>query len=170
MKAKETAVIRRGELFIGDGETEYVLMQGEAGDGHIFAPLELYCFPEDPWSAEMFESSLANPGCTALIVQNRQMTKIVAYGVLYSAADEADIANIAVMPDCRKQGIGRALLSKMIEIARSGGASRIFLEVRESNAPAQRLYKSAGFVEIGRRRKYYSSPTEDAIVMALCES
>ena len=144
---------------------EYVLFLGEAGDGGTFSALELVCFPEDPWSPEMFESSLENPGCKVLAVQNRQMTKICAYGVLYAAADEAEIANIAVMPQCRKEGIGKALLCEMLEIARRGGACRCFLEVRQSNEAARSLYNSSEFEEIGKRRNYYSFPREDAIVM-----
>ena len=80
---------RIGDLCTAYGD-EYVLFLGEAGDGGTFSALELVCFPEDPWSPEMFESSLENPGCKVLAVQNRQMTKICAYGVLYAAADEAD--------------------------------------------------------------------------------
>lgn len=128
---------------------------------------ELRCFPEDPWTVGMLEDTLQNDRSIVIGVYNRQMTKIVAYGVLYIAADEADVANIAVMPENRGCGVGYSLLSKMINIAHDNRASRIFLEVRESNAAAIGLYKKFGFAEIGKRRNYYVNPLEDAIVMIL---
>ena len=130
---------------------------------------ERRCFPEDPWTVGMLEDTLGNDRCTVIGVYNRQMTNLVAYGVLYNAADEADIANIAVLPENRECGIGYSLLSKMVDIARYKGANRIFLEVRESNLAAVSLYKKLGFANIGRRRNYYTNPREDAIVMVLGE-
>lgn len=130
---------------------------------------EQCCFPEDPWTVKMLEDTLQNDRSTVIGVYNRQITNMVAYGVLYNAADEADIANIAVMTENRGCGIGCNLLSKMIDFARYRGAKRIFLEVRESNAAAIGLYKKLGFTNIGKRKDYYTNPREDAIVMILGE-
>lgn len=130
---------------------------------------EQRCFPEDPWTVKMLEDTLKNDRSTVIGVYNRQITNMVAYGVLYSAADEADIANIAVMPKNRGCGIGYSLLSKMVDLARYKGAKRIFLEVRESNAAAIELYKKLGFINVGKRKNYYTNPREDAIVMILGE-
>lgn len=130
---------------------------------------EQRCFPEDPWTVKMLEDTLQNDRSTVIGVYNRQINNMVAYGVLYNAADEADIANIAVMPENRGCGIGYSLLYKMIDFARYRGAKRIFLEVRESNSAAIRLYKKLGFTNIGKRKDYYTNPREDAIVMILGE-
>jgi len=82
-------------------------------------------------------------------------------------AGEWEIENVVVAPAERRRGIADALIGELIARARSEAASAIFLEVRESNAPARRLYEKHGFREAGRRRAYYSNPLEDAIVYAL---
>lgn len=130
---------------------------------------ELECFENDPWSENAFRESLENPACMMLGLYNMQTTKIIAYSVWYICEDESDLANIAVLPEFRGQGIGKALLCECLEKARDIGVLRTFLEVRASNAPAKALYVSAGFAEIGKRRNYYRSPREDAIVMMRTE-
>lgn len=72
--------------------------------------------------------------------------------------DEWELLNLAVDPAFRSRGIGRALIDML-------PAGRVFLEVRESNAAARRLYEHCGFVTLGKRRKYYQHPAEDGIVM-----
>ncbi len=123
------------------------------------------CFPDDPWSLGMISDALENSACRIYAVHDMQMTKILAYGVLYFCIDEADLANIATLPDMRGKGLGGALLDRMLIESRNIGVLRTFLEVRESNAPAKGLYLSRGFKEIGKRRKYYRNPTEDAVIM-----
>ena len=78
------------------------------------------------------------------------------------AADEREILNLAVAPDFRRKGIARALLGRAFDDAFRGA---VFLEVRESNGVAREFYKSLGFKELSRRKEYYDSPTETAIVM-----
>lgn len=77
-----------------------------------------------------------------------------------TAPGEAELLNLAVSPDARRRGVARALLSRL-----PAGPVSIFLEVRESNVIAQRLYESAGFRVISRRPEYYQAPSEAAIVM-----
>jgi ribosomal-protein-alanine N-acetyltransferase len=77
------------------------------------------------------------------------------------AADEREILNLAVAPDCRRKGVARALLDCALQSFRGS----VFLEVRESNRVAQEFYKSLGFKEFSRRKGYYESPPETAIVM-----
>jgi ribosomal-protein-alanine N-acetyltransferase len=77
------------------------------------------------------------------------------------------LLDLAVHPTHRNQGHGSYLLMKMIDLAWSRGISRIWLEVRVSGGAARKLYEKFGFVESGRRRNYYTGPTEDAIVMSL---
>ena len=84
------------------------------------------------------------------------------------AAGEASLDTLTVAPAFRRQGVGRALLWAALSQLHAEGAAACFLEVRESNAPAIALYKSLGFSAVGRRRGFYRSPAEDALVMR-CE-
>lgn len=126
---------------------------------------EKICFTEDPWSEGMFCDALNNPACKIYAINDMHTPKIIAYAVMYYCEDEADLANIAVLPKMRGRGIGGAFLDKILDISRDLGALRVFLEVRESNATARGLYASRDFKEIGKRRKYYRNPTEDAVIM-----
>jgi ribosomal-protein-alanine N-acetyltransferase len=80
--------------------------------------------------------------------------------------DEAEILNLAVARAWRRRGIGRWLIETILDRAASAGVRRVFLEVRESNAGACAFYRCLGFVEIGRRRGYYSHPVEDALLLS----
>jgi ribosomal-protein-alanine N-acetyltransferase len=78
---------------------------------------------------------------------------------------ECELEFVLVPPQTRRQGIGRMLVDTILAWARELGASEIRLEVRESNAPALRLYEACGFVVAGRRPGYYADPAEDAVLM-----
>lgn len=159
MKVIDTVTDRDGN--------EYAVMALGKESLLLLADAEAECFPEDPWTVGMIEDALDNDRSVAVGIYNRQLTKIAAYGFVYVAADEADIANIATLKEFRGVGIGYLLMSKMIEIARDRGAERIFLEVRESNQPAISLYEKCRFAKVGKRRNYYRNPKEDAVIMAL---
>ena len=79
--------------------------------------------------------------------------------------DSADITNVAVRPQYRRQGIGYELVNRMLEEMILRGVSSVLLEVRESNLPAQNCYAQAGFTVVGRRKNYYELPKEDALLM-----
>jgi ribosomal-protein-alanine N-acetyltransferase len=81
-------------------------------------------------------------------------------------ADELHVNNVAVRSEYHRFGIGSALLLTVLEEARRMGAQLAFLEVRASNAAAQALYMRCGFSVTGRRRNYYSEPSEDALIMS----
>ncbi|MBQ8836934.1 MAG: ribosomal protein S18-alanine N-acetyltransferase [Clostridia bacterium] len=81
----------------------------------------------------------------------------------YTVCRETDIMTVAVAPDFRKNGIGRALVNALFD-ALDGESDAVFLEVRESNMAARTLYQSLGFCEIGKRKNYYKLPTEDAVL------
>jgi ribosomal-protein-alanine N-acetyltransferase len=93
--------------------------------------------------------------------------RLAGYIVARSGADELHINNVAVRDAYRRKGIGRELLSRILEEGRRGGASVGFLELRAGNAPALALYKKCGFRVTARRQKYYSDPVEDALVMTI---
>ena len=121
---------------------------------------------EFPWALGVFADCLkvAHP-CWVLCVDAR----VAGYGILSMGAGEAHVLNICIDPDYRWQGLGRHLLRRLLDVARWNGAERVFLEVRPSNPLAKMLYDSMGFVEIGKRPRYYPARDgrEDAIVMVL---
>jgi ribosomal-protein-alanine N-acetyltransferase len=91
--------------------------------------------------------------------------KTIGFLIGRQAADEAEILNLAVVRESRRKGAGGALLEAALEKFRSRGVSRVFLEVRDSNAAALEFYGRHGFSKIGRREGYYREPFESAIVM-----
>jgi ribosomal-protein-alanine N-acetyltransferase len=119
----------------------------------------------DPWSVQSFHRLLTASHAIVTVLE-LPSGEVAGFTVLLHAADEAELANIAVASPHRGQGFGRTLLAHAIAQAQAVGATAIFLEVRPSNASALALYVAAGFSEVGRRRRYYVSPTEDAIVLA----
>lgn len=126
------------------------------------AALETQCF-SDPWSETSVRSELSNPLSLWLVAE--EDGKLIGYVGSQSVAPEADVMNLAVAPEWRKKGIGRALMAALIAQLHSRGITALFLEVRISNLPAQNLYRGLGFVEVGRRPKYYVNPTEDALIL-----
>ena len=90
---------------------------------------------------------------------------LAGYVVAIDAADEGEILNLAVAPGGRRHGLGRALVREVLAALAERGAEHVYLEVRESNAPARALYAAHGFKEAGRRKAYYRRPVEDAIVL-----
>lgn len=138
----------------------------EKSDIDEIVSLEKICFPEDPWSRQSFEAEIDNPLSVFFIAKDEENGKMIGYGGIWLMYDVADITNIAVHPDYRQEGIGRKLLSLLVQIAKEKKMSAITLEVRESNLPAQKLYESAGFVHCGTRKRYYQG-REDAKIMTL---
>lgn len=117
----------------------------------------------DPWDASAFRSLLQASAARITVAQLDG--EVVGYSAVLCAADEAELANLAVGAAVHGRGIGRTLLSAAQACAASEGVAAMYLEVRESNAPARRLYAALGFATVGRRRGYYRQPDEDALVM-----
>lgn len=92
---------------------------------------------------------------------------VVAYGGMMVAVDEGQITNIAVHPGCRRKGYGQAVLTALIRYAKSAHLASVTLEVRPSNQAALALYRHSGFSEVGRRKNFYTKPTEDALILTL---
>jgi ribosomal-protein-alanine N-acetyltransferase len=118
-----------------------------------------------PWSSQFFLEELKAPYAMSLLAEVGERS--VGYIIYWVLARELDVHNLAVYPAYRRRGIGRALLCAAIDKAISHDLSRVTLEVRKSNAAAQHLYRSLGFVAQGVRRGYYSDDGEDALLMAL---
>ena len=123
------------------------------------AQLEARCFSE-PWSEAALQEELSNP-CSRFLVALMD-SHVVGYLGCHHIADEGFIANIAVSPSERRQGVARALLCSAIEQGK--GLVRLTLEVRQSNTAAVSLYESLGFTKDGVRPRFYAHPTEDACI------
>jgi ribosomal-protein-alanine N-acetyltransferase len=128
------------------------------------AAIEQACF-SDPWSEASFRQAVDNPGVFFRVATEGAGGRVVGYVVAWFAVDEGEIANVAVAPSARGRGIGGVLLDAAIAAAGHRGAEALYLDVRESNTRARALYDSRAFVEVGRRRRYYRRPAEDAIVL-----
>ena len=87
------------------------------------------------------------------------------YAIGLSAGDEGEILNLGVAPAHRGKGVGRVLIGGMLATLRARGVRTVYLEVRDSNAVARRLYESLGFREVARRARYYRRPVEDAVIL-----
>jgi len=133
--------------------------------GHIeqIVSIEAASFP-DPWSRASFLSELDGQGTHFFVAERKDA--LLGYCIFRSILDEGEIFNIAVAPEYRGQGIGEAMVNKIIELGQAEGLSTIYLEVRAGNLPAKWLYVKMGFRAVGIRRGYYLSPKEDAIIMA----
>lgn len=95
--------------------------------------------------------------------------RLLGYAGLYHASGltSADLLTIATIPVARGRGVASLMLTELVSTAQQAGCPDVLLEVRQSNEAAQRLYTRHGFVPIGRRRRYYQAPPEDAVVMRL---
>lgn len=130
------------------------------------ARLEKLCFSE-PWSKKSLEL-LTRRGIAmglAAVDTSEPEAKLLGYVGMMTVLDEGQITNVAVLPERRGEGIGRALISALIGYCQENGFISLSLEVRESNSVAIRLYKRAGFKSAGKRKNFYKAPTEDGIVM-----
>jgi [ribosomal protein S18]-alanine N-acetyltransferase len=120
-----------------------------------------------PWTRQAFCEELENQLAYYLLAVLDDT--VVGYVGMWLILDEAHITNVAVLPSCRKLGIGKAMMQKALDIAKAKGIISMTLEVRPSNAPALALYKNLGFENAGVRKNYYEDTNEDAIIMWLCE-
>ena len=136
----------------------------QMNDAHIgqIEELERCCF-FDPWSRAMLEPELSNPLSLWLVaVCDGQ---VVGYVGSQSVLDGADMMNIAVHPQYRKQGIAQRLIMELISLLQDRGVKSLALEVRASNKPAICLYHKLSFVQVGCRPGYYRNPKEDAFIL-----
>jgi [ribosomal protein S18]-alanine N-acetyltransferase len=167
------------------------IRRATAADLDAVVAIERVSFSDPPWSRSSFAALLDDPQVQFLVTTVRDGVQdpgsgvrglapdsgavpvtgsgdgIAGYAVTWVVFDQGDLSNLAVDPGLRRRGIGRRLLEAAIDSARAAGAYALFLEVRESNAVALRLYASRGFSRVGRRRRYYRQPAEDALVLRL---
>lgn len=116
----------------------------------------------DFWSEDALKSFLANPYARGFIL--KEEGEAVGYVLGTALAGEGELMRIGILPQNRRRGYGATLVSALIELWKTEGIERAFLEVRESNLPARRLYESMGFSPAGFRPNYYDHPREDAVI------
>ncbi len=116
-----------------------------------------------PWSQNSFMKELDNPYAYYLVgLLDGVLASYIGAWLIF---DEAHITTLAVTRQHRRKGLAGIILSKLLNDAQENGIMKATLEVRESNYAAQKLYKKKSFVDVGRRKKYYSDNQEDAIIM-----
>lgn len=126
------------------------------------AELEKICFSA-PWSENSVASELTNPLSLWLVATDGET--VAGYIGSQSVEGEADMMNVAVHPDYRRQGVGKMLVDGLVEALKEKGVHSLSLEVRRSNQSAIRLYEKTGFAQAGLRRNYYRNPKEDALIL-----
>jgi ribosomal-protein-alanine acetyltransferase len=117
-----------------------------------------------PDKSEIHLEWLACGGEYSVFFRKRGEGEFAGYAGMLRVLDERDICNVATSPRFRGMGVGKALVSALIESAKESGASVIMLEVRKSNAAAIALYEKAGFTLVGQRKNFYTLPREDALL------
>ncbi len=115
------------------------------------------------WTHEQYERRVA----AGLILLAEEQEKLSGFVCAKVVAGEWEIENMVVAETARRRGVGGGLLGELLRLARDQAGAAVWLEVRESNQPARRLYEKHGFREAGRRRGYYRDPVEDAVLYEL---
>ena len=116
------------------------------------------CYGKSPWSEQMIVSDLTRAEVRYYLAY--QGNHLKAFLATQTVLDELEITNLAVLPENQRQGLASRLLQAL-----SGFPGTLFLEVRESNLTARRLYEEFGFIEFNRRKSYYVDPVEDALLL-----
>lgn len=150
-----------------DGPDSIAIQEMTLQDVPAVAAIERVSLPT-PWGERSFRHEiLENPYASMFVVRRQQSDAIIGFACVWLVDGEMKINSIAVHPDWRDRGIGRRFLRFLLDYAVTQGCSEATLEVRPSNVSAIALYRSAGFVRVGRRKSYYTDTHEDAVVMHL---
>ena len=142
--------------------TSFEIRRAAVTDIPALATIEAACF-SDAWSEGALALHLDSAATLTLVATADG--RVVGALLLGLCPPEAEIYRIATLPEARRHGIGRALLSRGLHVLREAGVTKIFLDVREGNTPARTLYATHGFRETGVRRDYYRAPREHAVLM-----
>ena len=118
---------------------------------------------DDFWSKEALEQELLNENRIYILAKNENTNEILGFAGISVIFNEAELMNIVVKKDKRKHGIGKALLEKIINICIENNIEVVKLEVNENNISARNLYKSCGFIQTGKRERYYNN--KDAAIL-----
>ena len=149
---------------VTQGVSELVLRPAADLDLADVVAMERVCY-SDPWPASSFATLPTNDRVCFVVARDSGGGKLLGFAIAWHVLDEGELANLAVAPEHRRRGIGQALLDAVTTDALGRGTSQLYLEVRESNSAARQLYGAAGFEEVGRRKRYYRHPVEDALIL-----
>jgi ribosomal-protein-alanine N-acetyltransferase len=116
-----------------------------------------------PWTRDSIEKELDNTFARYVVAKKDDV--VIGFGGIWLILDEGHITNIAVHPEFRGIGAGDMIVEALIEVCKLEGINSMTLEVRASNATAQKLYKKHGFIDEGVRKNYYTDTKEDAVIM-----
>ena len=145
-----------------------ILSSAGQSDASEIARIEAECF-NDPWSMDSLLAAVSDKN-RYVAVKSCCDNVVAGYILCSTVLDEAELLRIAVSPSYRRDGIARSLIKEAKRLLcekNNNGSFCIYLEVRQSNTAALRLYESCGFLQCGLRRNYYSHPDEDAVLMML---
>ena len=117
-----------------------------------------------PWSLKAFAETMQKANFRYFVAEDAG--EIIGYCGFLFVLDEAEIPNVCVKASARQKGVGKKMMSFLMEEAAKLGLAVLYLEVRESNVAARRLYESLGFIENGIRKNFYEQPTENAVLMS----
>ena len=134
-------------------------------DAEALLALEQSAAAAAHWTAAEYRRLFEAGGPQRLALVAERDGAVTGFIVARTVSGECEIENVVVREEDRRHGIGSALLWTALEYVRAEGRGRVFLEVRESNVPAQRLYAAAGFRQAGRRKGYYHDPEEDGLIL-----
>lgn len=148
-----------------DDGASFAVEFGPAREGDLDALVSIERDSPRAWTREAFAAEFGHTPSTLFVL--RSAGDAVAFVVTRIQIPDMDIVNLAVRADRRGRGLGRQLLLSLLDQAASAGVQSVFLEVREGNQEARKLYAAAGFREVQRRRGFYAEPVEDAILMRL---
>jgi [ribosomal protein S18]-alanine N-acetyltransferase len=150
------------------------IRQATSADIPALLDLERQCPTAAHWTEQQYRQAFQPEGVeTLVLVVEASSTNppdsgaargISGFLVARHLAPEWELENIVVAPSARRQGLGNRLLNALLAAARETNSSSVFLEVRGSNASARTLYEKAGFEQSGRRKSYYTSPVENAVL------
>ena len=129
--------------------------------------IEHEAHPGGHWKAEDYTRLSRGRGGIVLVAEMAESEAVAGFVAARAMGSDAEMLNLAVAAEHRRRGVGRKLLEELHRRLSMGGTERVYLEVRPSNLPAQQLYRSFGYVECGRRRNYYASNGEDALVFEI---
>ena len=134
-------------------------------DAPVLAGIEKEIFGRNAWSENDFLETIAIEYAYYLVAEESGSGRIVGMCGYRDMCGEADITNVCIVPDMRRQGIALRMLEELIEYGLSNGVREFTLEVRAKNEAAIGLYEKLGFVSEGVRPGFYEDPKDDALIM-----
>lgn len=148
-------------------QSDIVIKPAERDDLAVLISRDADCFPHDSdrWDEAIFSHQLPDDGHVFLVLKESGVT--YGYICMSLVLDEAELNRIAVFPEARGRNLSPLLFDAARAVITELGAETVYLEVRESNAPARGLYEKLGFLTVGKRKNYYKNEREDAILMKL---